>query len=480
MITHKQEYHTHHSGSWASSKGSFLKRRILNHSDLLLSTVLAGIGIYIFYPGAMSLDSVAQWLQVVDRQHLTTWHPPVMVYLWSLFYNITGGTEGLLIFHYVIYYLSLSIFANVFFSRLGHRLLYILLIGLFPPVFFFTGVLWKDVSMLVTLSMAFALLFKFDLSRKKRWLLLSLCFLLYGTAVRHNAIICFLPYFVYTLTILINTERKKKLILIAVLTPILCVGGIKLTRYANFGFVDSWQVAHNMENSAFIWDLWVMSIELNENIIPPYVFQDPATSLTVEELKSHYVPYTASVLWLPIISQVKWQKPFPDERFKKDFLSSVFHHPLTYLKVRTRISFHMLGINDPLILPYHFKIYKPWKQDDWLYEVSRDLQLRNLEALQAAEKVAVFLSEKTPFYTAWMYFVLILLQFVLVFVYKKSLGVYFRQYLLILSTGTIYWLPFVIISAAADFRYSMFTIFCSVVMLPVLAQASYSHHTRSN
>jgi hypothetical protein len=448
--------------------------------DLLLSMVLAGIGIYIFYPGAMSLDSIAQWLQVVDPQHLTTWHPPVMVYLWSFFNKIMPGTQGLLFFHYIVYFLSLYILANVFFSRLGHRILYILIIGLFPPVFFFNGVIWKDVSMLIALSMSFALLFKFEKNRKTIWLLLSICFLFYGTAVRHNAIICFIPYIIYTLSILIEAENRKKTILIAVLTPILCFGGIKLTRYANSGFVKEWQVAHNMENSAFIWDLWVMSIELNENIIPQYIFHDPETSLTVEELKSYYVPYTASVLWLPMISRVKWQTPFPDKTFKKDFIKAIIQHPLAYLKVRTRIVLYMLGIKKPIILPYHFKIYKPWKKDDWLYEVSKDLEFRNKEVLQTAEKAALFLFDNTPLYLAWVYFILMLLQFILIFLYRKSLGKFFKQYLLVLSTGTIYWLPFIIISAAADFRYLIFTVFCSVVMLPVLVQSVFNHHKGIN
>lgn len=140
---------------------------ILSHFDLFISMALAFFGIYIFYPGAMSLDSVAQWLQVIDPRYLTTWHPPVMVYLWSLFNKITPGTQGLLIFHYLIYFLSLYTLANVFYSRITHRCLFILILGLFPPIFFFNGVIWKDVSMLTSLSMAFALLFKFEADKKK-------------------------------------------------------------------------------------------------------------------------------------------------------------------------------------------------------------------------------------------------------------------------------------------------------------------------
>ncbi len=255
-------------------------------------------------------------------------------------------------------------------------------------------------------------------------------------------------------------------------------GGVKLTRYANFGFVKDWQVAHNMENSAFIWDLWVMSVELKKNIIPQYVFHDPATKLTVKELKDYYVPYTASVLWLPLISRVKWQKSFPDKKFKQDFFRLVFKYPLAYLKVRTRIVLYMLGIKKPIILPYQFKIYKPWKKDDWLYEASKDLDFRNKKVLHRAEKLAQLLLDKTPLYLLWVYFVLILLQFVGIFLYRNALGKHFRQYLLVLITGTMYWLPFIFISAAADFRYSVFVVYCSVIMLPLLLKGAVHHHNR--
>lgn len=453
---------------------------LLKYMDLFLSMALAALGIYIFYPGAMSLDSVAQWLQVTDPRYLTTWHPPVMVYLWSFFNTIMPGTQGLLIFHYIIYFLSLYIFATIFFQKLIQRCGFILVLGLFPPIFFFNGVIWKDVSMLTSLSMSFALLFKFEADRKKIWFLLSICFLLYGAAVRHNAVICLPPYIIYVLTLFLeNTKKKKKILLICVLTPLLFFGGVKLIRYANFGFVKESQIAYNMENSAFIWDLWVMSVELEKNIIPRYVFDNPKTNLSVKELKDYYVPYTASVLWLPLISRVKWQKPFPDKQFKRDFLKLVFKYPLAYLKVRTRIVLYMLGIKKPIILPYQFEIYKPWKKDDWLYEVSRNLELRNKKALHTAEKFAQVLLDKTPFYLLWVYFVLILLQFIGIFVYRDALGKHFRQSLLILTTGTTYWLPFIIISAAADFRYSVFVVYCSIIMLPLLVQSIFQHHKRT-
>lgn len=449
---------------------------LINNIDLFLTLLLALIGIYIFYPGAMSLDSVAQWLQVLHPEWINSWHPPLMVYLWLVLNRITPGPQGMLIFHYVIYFLSIYILANIFYSKTIHRIIYIFVIGLFPPVFFLIGVIWKDISMLVAFSMSFALLFKFEASTKKIWLLLSVCFLLYGVGVRHNAIVCLIPYIIYILLILINAEKRKKIILITILTPLLFFGGFKLAHFVNDNYIEDLHKVYQLENSAFIWDLWGMSIELEENILPNYLFNDPNTSLTLDQLKSHYDPYWASVIFLPMLNQVRWKKGFPDKTFKKDFIKLVIQHPAAYLKVRSRIVIYMLGIKRPILLPYLFRIYKPWAKDDWLYEASKDIEFSNKEVLLTAKSFAHLVLTKTPLYMAWIYFILIFVQFAGIFLYKEALGRHFKQYLLILSIGIIYWLPFTIFSASADFRYSHLTVYCSIIMIPILIQSMHKHH----
>jgi hypothetical protein len=456
---------------------------ILNHFDLLLSMALAILGIYIFYPGAMSGDSVGQWLQVLHPENISTWYPPSMVYLWILLDKVIPGPQGMLIFHYVIYHLSIYLLANIFCSKTSRKILYILIIGLFPPIFFLNGVIWKDISMLVALSMSFALLFQFELSKKLSskvpLLFFSVVFMLYGVSVRHNAIVCLIPYIIYGLSIYIKIENWKKILAISVLTLTLFYGGVKLTHFVNTGFVKEGNIAYQMENSAFIWDLWGMSVELEKNIIPQYVFNKSGRSLTVNQLKKHYVPYTASILWTPYLNPTRWQKSFPDQKFKKDFIRLIIKYPAAYFKVRSRIVLYMLGIKKPVMLAYLFEIYKPTNEKDWLYTASKDIDFQNKEALNTAKKTAHYLLTKTPLYLAWVYFILILGQVICIFIYKKEIGKYFKQYLFILSTGVIYWLPYTVISASADFRYSNLTVFCSIIMLPILLRDIFYHHKRT-
>jgi hypothetical protein len=59
----------------------FLKSFVDSYFDLFLSITIALFGIYIFYPGAMSGDSVNQWYQVTNPEMISSWFPPSMVYL---------------------------------------------------------------------------------------------------------------------------------------------------------------------------------------------------------------------------------------------------------------------------------------------------------------------------------------------------------------------------------------------------------------
>lgn len=445
-----------------------LKSNFIKNSDLFLSIAIALLGIYIFYPGAMSGDSVDQFRQVLHPQDINTWYPPVMVYLWIIFNKITAGPQGMLIFHYIIYNFSVYLIANVFYKKILSKIYYILFVGLFPPLFFLNGVIWKDVSMLVCISMSLALLFKFELNNKKIFLFLSIAFFIYGAAVRYNALVCLIPYIYYIVSLHINHNSSKEKIIVFILTVILFLFGVKVIFVLNNSFIKEKNVSHQIENSAFIWDLWGMSVELNKNIVPEYVFNNEGKKLTIEEMKDLYRPYSCTILWTPYLNPNRWTKIFPDKTFKKDFIKSVMLYPSAYFKVRKRITAYMLGINNPVLVAYDFGIFKPDDQNHWLYSISKNLEIRHKNAISIAEKTAVFLEKKTPLYSVYMYIILIFIQFALILSFKERMREIFKRYIIVLSIGLIYWVPYVVISPSADFRFSNLTIYCSIIMLPIL------------
>ncbi|CAK8724173.1 MAG: hypothetical protein CDV28_12236 [Candidatus Electronema aureum] len=462
----------------------FLKSFVDSYFDLFLSITIALFGIYIFYPGAMSGDSVNQWYQVTNPEMISSWFPPSMVYLWIVLNKITYGPQGMLIFQYIILNLSIWLLARIFYHRVIHRVIFICFICFFPPIFFITGVIWKDVSVFVSLSMSFALLFKFELNRKKIFLLLSILFFIYTISVRHNSVVCLLPYIIYILSILIKSSISKKTILITILTPIFFYGGVKLSNFLIHGIVKKENVVHHMENATFIWDLWGMSVELNKNIIPEYVFSDTGRLLTIEQLKRLYEPYTCSIIYLPHINPYRCTDnadKFPDKIFKKDFIRLILKYPAAYLKVRSRLVLYMLGIKWPVphvpaIVAFEFNIYKPSDKQDVLYEPSKHLEMRHKIAMEKSFYVAYWFLMKTYLYRVWVYIVLIILQLVAAISYKAYLGDSYRRIVLILSIGLIYWFPYIIISTSSDFRFSIPTVYCGIIALPLLIHRIFSYH----
>jgi hypothetical protein len=134
----------------------------------------------------------------------------------------------------------------------------------------------------------------------------------------------------------------------------------------------------------------------------------------------------------------------------------------------------MLGINKPVMVAYEFGIFKPIEKDHWLYEISKNLEIRHKDAVSLAQKIALSFERKTLLYSVWVYLVLIFLQLIMLFFYRTSMGFIMNEYLLIMSVGLIYWIPYIIISPSADFRFSNLTIYCSIAMMPILLKQVFN------
>lgn len=290
-----------------------INRKIINNIDLILTISLTGLGIYIFYPGAMSGDSIDQWRQVINPDHIGNAHPPAMIHIWILLNKLSYGPQVMLIFHFVLYFFSIYLFGRCFFGTTIKRSIYIFFIGLFPPIFFLTGVIWKDVSMLVAISSSVAILFLYEKSNQKLLLIISLLFFIYGISVRFNGIVCAIPYSIYLSIIIYRNQQKFRSHLIF-LTAIIIVFFISQSSSLinNFRVKEAYK-AYNYENSVFFWDIWGMSVEIDKNIVPPYVFNEKSRALGIDILKRYYRPNSNTILWLPqYLNPNRWTKDFPD------------------------------------------------------------------------------------------------------------------------------------------------------------------------
>ena len=444
-----------------------VKLFLQKNSDILIALLIAALGIAVFYPGAMSGDSVDQWRQVLFPGDVSNMFPPSMVLLWRALHKIFHGPQGLLYFHYIVYVLSISLFGRSFSDNKIFQTVFVITVGLFPVVFFQVGILWKDISMLTSLSMSIALLFIFEKKRRIYLLILSFIFLIYGVSVRYNAIVCVVPYAVYLYTIFFKTggvAGNLKMILFAVLLLLCTYFPIK---YIDYLAVKPQNRVHHLENYTFISDLCGMSNILGVNVVPEYVFNKAGRKLGLEFCERYYKPYHNAVMWqAKYLTRHKTSEKFPDRQFKKDFLAAIVKYPAAYLRVRLELIQYLMGIKESYVYqPFLFKIQK-FKPDHYLYRFSKKHTMRNAYLIQKAEAIATFLYKSTILYEVWFYLTVCLAQLIY-FLFMANNQLVRKKSVMILSTGLLYWLPLTLISPSAEFRFSVFTIFCSILIVPV-------------
>jgi hypothetical protein len=365
--------------------------------------------------------------------------------------------------------LSLFFLGRAFFAGQRERLFFLVL-AFYPATFLFIGIVWKDVSMLVAIVMSISLLFIYEDHKNILTLLVSLIFFVYGVSVRHNAIFCALPFFLYLFALHLGPQwRYRKTVAIFLTLAVI----VLLHSFANF--ISTYKIhpayrSHHIENSIFIWDLWGMSVRLDKNLLPDYVFQDNGEEVDIDFLKEHYKPHTNTVVWLHEQLNRDWRKKnFPDEEFKRDFFAAIADYPGTYLKTRFDIMPYMLGIKKTYIyMPYFFHIQK-FDQSHYLHKYSSALRTKDFWFKRKVNQCANFLYHNTIIFDVWPYLILGVVQ-MLYFCYDTSQP-HSKRALVILSIGFIYWLPYFFITTSSEFRYSSLTVFCTLITLPLFCSA---------
>ena len=183
----------------ASIKNSLSKFH--TQSALVAVSMLALLAI-VFYPGYMSPDSISHLEQATGVAHLTDWHPPVMTRLWGLLIGVTGYISSMLIFQLVLLVAAMFVLSSLVYRHTRNRAwaLSTYMIVLLPNIVNIAGVIWKDVQMAFSLTLA-VLLIWFIISSKKSLGRIAMCgivglallLILYAGILRHNALFAVLP-----------------------------------------------------------------------------------------------------------------------------------------------------------------------------------------------------------------------------------------------------------------------------------------------
>src|ERR1051325_9142720 len=116
-------------------------------SIAIAALLLATTNLVIWFPGESGPDSQSQYWQAVTW-HLDDWHPPITVWLWSIFRFVADGDGPMFCFQVVLYWLGFLLIAltlartDQWFAAWA-----VLVVALFPSLFMTNIELLNDVGM---------------------------------------------------------------------------------------------------------------------------------------------------------------------------------------------------------------------------------------------------------------------------------------------------------------------------------------------
>lgn len=299
-------------------------------------TVMLGIGlmlltIYTFYPGVLTLDSEYQ-LHQAQTLIFNDWHPPFMALVWSWLNHIYFGPAIMLIFHNLLFWLSLCLFALYIFPQaVWYRCLFIFCFGMLPSVFFLLGFVLKDVGMMASLFFATDLLLYAQHIKVKPKKIILLCiavvFLFYGFAVRLNSAPAVIVLCVWLISLLFG----KKVILSIIGGAVLFGAMFAANHVINERFLHIYHF-HPFQQVQ-LHDLAGISVAKQKLIFPAYVFKEHP--FTLKTITKKYSPWCVGYMLFDTHRTVRLSWHTKDiEALNKLWLKTIFENPWFYLQHR--------------------------------------------------------------------------------------------------------------------------------------------------
>lgn len=409
------------------------------------------------YPGYMSWDSAYQWWQARHGQFEAT-HPPLMAMLWQLTDRVIPGPGGMFLVQQAMLWLALGGFAAALPCRAGYRVLVVLALGFWPPVFGVSAYLWKDVWTLGAFAMAAALLAA-ELGRPSRLRLASaLALLALACSFRHNAITGAVPLVLWAIHRWPGpgTRPAWRTTLMALAASAVVWSAAKLPELdPRVKPVDSvWSVVT-------LWDAAAVSIREGRLVYPPELV-DP--SLTVAELSESFVDYSNGTVFLSGKLNHSFDGPYsPQERdaLRRLAWELPTRHAASYFRHRLRVSEMLFGW-DRAGLP-DGQVFWPILHgygDNPPIEVERSpLQVRVARGLVGIVD--------TPWFAGWIYLVVSVLVLGLGWCRRASPLAGLAAALA--ASALCYALPLALASGSSEFRYMVWPVLACLMAVVLLA-----------
>ncbi|HEU4580524.1 MAG TPA: hypothetical protein VFS67_19845 [Polyangiaceae bacterium] len=438
--------------------------------DWIAPAVIAACGFVavcaVCWPGFMSPDSVEQLRQARDHIYSDD-HPPLMAMIWAVADRLLPGPAGMLLLLNALYWGGLLVCARYWPLPRRARTIAFALVAAFPPLLVNLGVIWKDILMQGALVCVLAAYLRYRRSHGLIPLAVALVFSVLAIAARHNAAAA-----VWPLLVLFAAEHPRWSSRLARWKRWLGAMGISLALVAVMQQGITRSLAPFVKRQTHFWQVGLLFDLAGMSVVEGELLFDPGARMlrkgvTIGVLSDKYNPrHPGSIFYgrHPVIKHT--DDPDQLKAIAQNWARAIRQHPRAYLVSRWRVYRNLLGLSST---PPAYMVFAEIHKNKFGYALAPSpLRDRTVDAFE--------LLAKTPLFRVWLY----VFGGVLLF-FASAAAFWFGGAPLALGlslSGLIYHLTFALLSCSDDYRYSLWTITCTVLSACALP-ASLPEHWRA-
>jgi len=449
------------------------------------------VSLVINYPGFMSPDSVQQILEARAGVY-SDWHPPFMAFIWHFTDKIVPGPAGMLLLETALIWSGTFLIALSYFNN-PHFPLYALApcaLPFFPPVFGISGAVWKDILMWGFLLLAIGVAGTFtpigspSHSRGVPKLVIAASFLLGAILCRHNAVFALIPLIALGAARSIGPAPSHRRIATAsfigalAFAAILLLGAAinaALTTYKPalwraLALFDIAGIIHHLppEQQQALYDRVPARVRGNgslDNLLRTYSSYDWVTLVQPENpaFSPEPWPWTHHVIRMGDADLT----PQDQTALKHLWRDAILHHPIAWFIHRVSVFRQVIGRTSVMMEPNDFP---EWLANAYGHNPERT-KLQNYFRWRLTNLV------RHRFFRPWIYLGITML--VMLACFLLSFTMERIQIGLIAASGFAHEAGLFLLAPGADFRYSHYMIYTSLLASQLLAQTFFSPATAS-
>ncbi len=403
--------------------------------------------LFVFYPGLMSADSATQWHEARTGNY-TSAHPALMAMTWSLTERLLPGPGGLFVWHLLLFWAALAWLASELFDRPWLQVVFVLVIGLWPPVTNVVAHLWKDVPMLAFGLLALAALARDARTPCRACLVATVVFLTLACAYRHNALPLTIPFLWRVVqrwprqphaapsSSSANARSPRHWLLTAALALLVAALAAIPNRLPQVADRPVWPLTA-------LWDLVAISMKADELMIPASWQVGEARLPT---LAAAFRPWSntpifdVGMLWISLYNEIS---PTQLADLRRAWTTAVARHPGAYFHHRLRLTAMLLGMSlTDVPASLRFAPAGFFQLPDNPPMTHRQPMLQRWWQA-AGDRLA-----NTPLFMGWCY---VLVGAALAVLARRRAA--HALELPLLASAALYLAPLVLVSPSAEFRY---------------------------